>query len=136
MLKVILDTNVFISGILTSEGNPSTIIKAWKRTRKFQLFVSEEIIQEVLKVMARLDVEADIILDWDKMIRKNAVLVKPDKKITAIQKDISDNKFLECAVKVKADYIVSGDKHLTELEEFQRIKIVNARQFLDILILF
>lgn len=133
MLKVVLDTNVFISGILTSEGNPSIIIKAWKRTKKFQLFVSEEIIQEALKIMSRLGVEADIVLDWNKMIRNNAILVNPDKKITIIQKDVSDNKFLECAVKAKADYIISGDKHLKELREFQKIKIINARQFLEIL---
>ncbi|GAF69915.1 unnamed protein product [marine sediment metagenome] len=133
LLKVVLDTNIFISGILTSEGNPSIIIKAWKRTRKFQLFISEEIIGEVLKVMVRLNVGADIVLDWDKMIRKNASLVISDKKIKAIQKDISDNKFLECAVTAGADYIVSGDRHLKELGEFKQIKIINARQFLDIL---
>ncbi|MBL7081296.1 MAG: putative toxin-antitoxin system toxin component, PIN family [Candidatus Omnitrophica bacterium] len=133
MLRVVIDTNVFISGVLVEEGNPSIVIKAWKRTQKYQLFVTEGIIQEILGVMKRLSVNADIIRDWDNAIRKNAVSVVPTRKIEAIKEDSSDNKFLECAVESCADYIVTGDKHLRRLNEFEGIKIVNARKFLDIL---
>lgn len=133
MLKVVIDTNVFISGVLTTGGNPSVLIKAWKRTRKYQLFVTEEIIQEVLRVMIRLNVNADIIVDWDKTIRKNAIQVVPTRKIEVIEEDPTDNKFLECAVESNADYIVTGDKHLKKLSEFEGIKIVDVREFLDIL---
>ena len=133
MLKLVIDTNIFVSGVLVEGGNPSVIIKAWKRTQKYQLFVTEEIIQEVLRVMQRLNVNPDIIADWDRVIRKNAISVIPTKKIEAIKDDPSDNKFLECAIEVSADYIVSGDKHLKGLKEFKGIKIVSAKEFLGIL---
>ncbi len=133
MLKVVIDTNIFISGVLVEGGNPSLIIKSWKRTQKYQLFVTEEIIQETLRVMQRLNVHPEIITDWDKAIRKNAISVVPTRKIEAIKEDPSDNKFLECALEVRADYIVSGDNHLKGLKEFQGIKIVSAKEFLGIL---
>jgi putative PIN family toxin of toxin-antitoxin system len=133
LLKVVIDTNIFISGVLVEGGNPSLIIKSWKRTQKYQLFVTEEIIQETLRVMQRLNVHPEIITDWDKAIRKNAISVVPTRKIEAIKEDPSDNKFLECALEVRADYIVSGDNHLKGLKEFQGIKIVSAKEFLGIL---
>ena len=133
MLKVVIDTNIFVSGVLVEGSNPSLIIKAWKRAKKYQLFVTEEILQEILKVMQRLDVPHNIITDWNKVIRKNALFVVPSKKIEAIKEDPSDNKFLECAIESGADYIISGDKHLKGLKEFQGIKIVSAKEFLGIL---
>lgn len=133
MLKVVIDTNVFISGVLVETGNPSLVIKAWKRAHKYQLFITEEIIQEVLKVMHRLNVNADIIADWDKVIRKNAISVIAARKIEVIKEDPSDNKFLECAIEAQADYIISGDKHLKKLVEFEGIKIIDVRKFLDVI---
>ncbi len=133
MLKVVIDTNVFVSGVLTKGGNPSVVIKAWRRTRKYQLFITEEIIQEVLRVMKRLNIKADIIADWDKLLRKRAIQVVPARKIEVIREDPSDNKFLECAIESYADYIVTGDEHLKKLNKFEGIEIVSARKFLDIL---
>lgn len=133
MLKVVIDTNIFVSGVLVEKGNPSLVIKTWKRTQKYQLFITEEITQEILKVMQRLNVNTDIIGDWDRTIRKNAISIVPTRKIEAIKEDPSDNKFLECAIEARADYIVTGDKHLKKLNEFEGIKIVDPRKFLDIL---
>lgn len=133
MLKVVIDTNVFISGVLVEAGNPSLVIKAWKRARKYQLFITEVIIQESLNVMHRLNVDTGIITDWDKAIRENAISVVPARKIEVIKEDPSDNKFLECAIEAQADYIISGDKHLKKLVEFEGIKIIDVREFLDIL---
>ncbi|MEK7849512.1 MAG: putative toxin-antitoxin system toxin component, PIN family [Candidatus Omnitrophota bacterium] len=133
MLKVVIDTNVFISGVLVEAGTPSLVIKAWKRARKYQLFITEEIIQESLKVMHRLKVDTGIIADWDKVIRENAISVVPARKIKVIKEDPSDNKFLECAIEAHADYIISGDKHLKKLVEFEGIKIIDVKKFLDIL---
>lgn len=133
MLKVVIDTNVFISGVLVEDGIPSMVLKVWKRTLKYRLFITEEAIQEILKVMARLNISANIIGEWENVIRRDAIQVKPKRKIEAVREDTSDNKFLECAVECQADYIVTGDKHLQNLSEFEGIKIVNARKFLDIL---
>lgn len=133
MLKVVIDTNVFISGILTEGGNPSLVIKIWKMSHKYQLFITEDIIQEILRVLKRLNVIVDIITDWNEALRKNAIFVKSVRKIEIIKEDPHDNKFLECAVEAAADYIISGDRHLYEISEFEGIKIVNAKEFLNIL---
>jgi len=133
LLKVVIDTNVFVSGVLVEAGGPALVIKAWKRSRKYQLFITEEIIHESLEVMRRLNVDRGIIADWDKTIRRNTIFVVPTRKIEAIKEDPSDNKFLECAIEARADYIISGDKHLKGLIEFEGIKIINTRKFLDVL---
>lgn len=133
MLKVVIDTNIFISGVLIGRGNSAIILKAWKRARKFQLFVSQEIIQEILRVMRRLGVAEDIVIDWEKTLTTDTVVVSPARKIHVVKDDPSDNKFLECAVEVKADYIVTGDKHLKKVDKFEDVKIINPKEFLDIL---
>lgn len=52
-------------------------------------------------------------------------------KIIEITEDLEDNKILEAASEAKADYIISGDKHLLKLKEFKGIKIVKAKEFLE-----
>lgn len=133
MLKVVLDTNIFISGILVEKGNPAIVIKAWKRAHKYQLFITEEIIREILRVMKRLNIPQSIINEWDVVIRKNAVKIISGKKVEVIKDDPADNKFLECALECQADYIVSGDKHLKNLNRFKKTRIVNPEEFLKIL---
>lgn len=133
MLKVVIDTNVFISSILTAEGESSLVIKAWKRTNKYQLFVTKEIISENIRVMKRLHIPADIIEEWEKMIKDNAIHVNPKRKIEVIPEDPSDNKFLECAVEAKADYIITGDKHLKKINKFEGISIITIKKFMQIL---
>jgi uncharacterized protein len=132
LLKVVIDTNIFISGILT-EGSPYSVIRAWKRGKKYQLFITEEIISEILKVMKRLKVDTNIIADWNKLLQENATLVRPARKINVVTEDTSDNKFLECAVECNADYIVTGDQHLKKLRKFDNIPIVTPSQFLNII---
>lgn len=47
--------------------------------------------------------------------------------------DPDDNKFLECAIAGGADYIVSGDAHLVEMEEYRGIQILTPAEFLVVL---
>jgi predicted nucleic acid-binding protein len=49
-----------------------------------------------------------------------------------VQDDPDDNKFIECALECRADYIVSGDTHLLNLKEYEGIKIINAGEFLEV----
>ncbi len=60
-------------------------------------------------------------------------IIQPRTKVDAVKEDPTDNKFLEAAMEADADYIVSGDKHLLKLKEFSGIKIVKAKQFLEML---
>ena len=130
---------------MSSEANPAKIFfspeNVTKLYKTIQIYLKQnhnvdigrEYLEQLIKVMKRLNINPGIIADWDKTLRKNAIQVIPTKKINVIKEDPTDNKFLECAVESHADYIVSGDKHLKRLKEFKKIKIVTVNKFLDIL---
>jgi putative PIN family toxin of toxin-antitoxin system len=64
-------------------------------------------------------------------LEANALIVEPDFSLAAIPEDPDDNRVLECAVAGKADYIVSGDRHLLKLHSYLDISIVTVWQFMD-----
>jgi|SRR3989304_4050210 len=99
MLKVVLDTNVYISAILVG-GKP-----------------------EVRVQQALLDI---------KSITK---FTNPKLKVSDIKEHDPDNRILECALKEKVDYLVSGDtKHLQPLKEYWSVKILSPADFLETLL--
>jgi len=132
MLRVVLDTNVYISAILFG-GKPEEIRKLLKEG-KIDVLISEAIILEIAEVLRRK-------FDWENWqisqvvdeIREIAALAVPRQSISLI-KDDTDNRILECAVEGNAHYIVSGDKHhLLPLREYKGIKILNPNEFLRLL---
>lgn len=66
-----------------------------------------------------------------KNYKRLSVKVKPEKKYFAVKEDSNDDKYIDCSMEVKAEYIISGDKHLLKLKEFSGIKIVKAKDFLE-----
>ena len=64
-------------------------------------------------------------------VYRKAEFVSPQERISNIQPDPKDDKFLEAALAGKADFIVSGDKHMLDLKEFRSIPIITGREFLD-----
>ncbi len=60
-------------------------------------------------------------------------VVNPDIKLDVIKSDPDDNKILECAVACGAFYVVSGDRHLLDLKEYGKIKIITPKAALDML---
>jgi putative PIN family toxin of toxin-antitoxin system len=130
-MKVVLDTNVFISGIFFS-GPPYQILKAW-RDGRIQLVLSEEILEEYLRVsevlserfpniqigpfLELLTVEAEFVSAFD--------LPKP------VCADPDDDKFIECAIAGKAEAIISGDKHLLNASGYQGLEVMTPREFAD-----
>lgn len=62
----------------------------------------------------------------------NASKVKPIQKVFMVKEDSEDNKFLECALEGKADYLITSDRHLLELGEFAQTKICKPTQFLKL----
>ncbi|HSO62684.1 MAG TPA: PIN domain-containing protein [Desulfobacterales bacterium] len=54
-------------------------------------------------------------------------------KLNVVLEDPDDNKFIECAVALKARFLVSGDKHLTGIKDYMKIKIVSPKEFLDLM---
>jgi putative PIN family toxin of toxin-antitoxin system len=131
-MRVVLDTNIFISAVLG--GKVGSIIDEWK-AGKFTLVVTDEIAREYLDVINRPKFkipEIEIVSVTDYLLR-TAEFVTSEEKINVIIADMTDNKFLEAAVAGKVKYIVSGDKHLLELESFRGISIIKANEFIALL---
>jgi len=104
---------------------------------KVELYSSEEILKELAKVLTYPKIEK--ILKESGLSKKMVMesvsqklkFIRPKTKIDLIKEDISDNKFLECALEANAKYIVSGDRHLLKLNKFKNIEIITARKFLE-----
>ncbi|MBU4314529.1 MAG: putative toxin-antitoxin system toxin component, PIN family [Actinobacteria bacterium] len=129
-LKVVLDTNIYISAILFG-GNPERIRKLSKE-KKLEILISEAIISEVAEVLRKKfnwkSWQISQIIDE---IRETATLIIPNQTLSMTKKDEDDNRILECAVEGKVQYIVSGDKqHLLPLKEYQGVKILSPAEFL------
>jgi len=132
-MKVVFDTNVFISAVLFG-GNPETVFDLAKREKSVTLFISEGIIQETARI---LKIKFDIS-DWHinrvlNNIRNNSTLVIPTISVSKITTHNEDNRILECALTAQADYLISGDKkHILSLKKFRGITILSPAEFLKI----
>jgi putative PIN family toxin of toxin-antitoxin system len=100
--------------------------------RKFQLVVSDDILRELAGVLRRPKIgwsEARIDAAIGSLLRFSEK-VRPEKRLSVVERDESDNRILECAEVGEADIVVTGDKHLLDLEAFGKIRIVTVRDFL------
>ena len=128
MTRVVLDTNIFISAFLFG-GKPALILR-WIEEDRMTLCYSEPIRKEVEEVLAEK-------FHWpEEMIALACIpywsiglCVKPKRKFQACS-DPDDDRVLECAVEAEASAIVSGDKHLLSMLQFERIPILTPNQFL------
>src|SRR3989339_103601 len=128
-MKVVLDTNIFISGIFW-KGSSNRVITNWKEG-KFTLVTSLEVISEIIKVLKdfKIRLSDEIIKEWVDLIVRNSIIVEPKDKIKIVKNDPKDNIFIETAVAGNVDYIVSQDNHLLKLKEFRGIKIITPEEF-------
>lgn len=133
MIRVVADTNIYISAILFG-GKPEEIRKL-ARQGTIELLVSETILAEIAGVLKRkFDWSDWQISEVIKDIRSITTLITPVSSLSVIKEDEPDNRVLECAAEGKAQYIVTGDEHhLQPLKEFRRITILNSAQFLELL---
>lgn len=138
MLKAVLDTNVLVSGLLKRGrgGVPDQILR---RLEKYQLFCAKEILEETRRVLHYPRIQKkhrltdEEIRQYLTYLRSVAVLVEDLPALEVIHEDPDDNVILACAVKAKADYLVSGDPHLKRLRTYRGVRIVSPAEFLKIL---
>ncbi len=130
--RVVLDTSTIVSALIG--GVSGEILELWRGNR-FDVIISEDIVEEYAKVLKRpkFDFSPRAIEKALDYVRRKGIWVTPRKKLEVIREDPDDNKFLEAALEGKADYILSGDKHLLALGEFEGIPIIGSREFLEIL---
>jgi len=141
MIRVVLDTNILISAIISPNGKNARILE-WERKGHIELLFSPATIEEAWKVLRypklkkilqknKLNSEtAEISLE---NIIKSSIVVPGQITVDTLEEDPSDNVFLACAVEGQADFIVSGDGHLNSLKSFHRIQIVDTLILLKIM---
>ena len=131
-MRIVADTNIFISGIFWEGNFSSKVISLW-RNRKIDLISSVPIIEELVSNLKgfKIKMDEETVQEWENMILENAVLVEPEEKIDIVKDDSDDNKFIEAAVTGKASYIVTQDNHLLKIKEFRGIKILTPEEFLS-----
>ena len=135
MHKVVFDTNVFISAIIKGKSNPGRLLDM-VRGGEIELVLSPEILSEIQavlhypKIKKIHQLQSEAINAFLKHIASIAQVVQPAKHLGVIKDDPSDNIYLECAVEAHADFIVSGDHHLTDLKAYEGIRIMDPATFL------
>lgn len=133
-MRIVLDTNVLVSALI-GEGKPAKLVRKILEKR-VDLLTSKPILDEFVDVIARPKfVEyagEDQVKDFLQLIVDVSFVVDAKSKFNIIA-DKSDNSILATAHDGKADYVVSGDKHLLRLKRFRGIKIITVHQALSIL---
>ena len=137
MLKVVLDTNIFVSSLLVKAGLPAQVLDAW-RERRYLLIISPAIIAEIRaalsypRIRRKYAITDEDIEQLVALLERDALVVPGDADVTsAIPEDPADEMVLACALDAQADVIISGDRHLLEMGSYQAISILTARQFLE-----
>lgn len=131
MHKVIIDTNVFISGILFG-GNPKKILKTWL-AKKIIFCLSPELKAEIIgKLERKFSLQQESLLFLEKTLDTYSKKYIPKQKIK-ICKDPQDNFLLELAEECNANYIISGDKFVLELKKYKNTHIISPKEFLEII---
>ena len=136
-MKIVIDTNVFISA--TFWDGPSEKVIAELESRNIKLILSRAILKEFARVLQYDEIQnkiKDKDLEMKYTLQKIASLskiVEPSQKIRVVTDDPDDDKFIEAAVEGKCEYIVSNDKHLLNLRNYKQITIVKPEEFLTLL---
>ena len=130
MDKVIIDTNVFISGLLFG-GNPEKVLKSWTRN-EFILCISPELQTEIINTLeGKFKATEDYINKLLTDLKTHSQKFIPQTKISLVR-DPKDNFLLELAEEAKADFIITGDKDLLILKKYKNTKVISVKEFLNV----
>ena len=127
-MKIVVDTNVLISALGWQRSEYFLVRKIFQGA--IALYMSPQMLEKFIQVSRRekFGFHPDEIEEFITSLIEVCDMVIPRQRIEVIKEDPSDNMFLECAIEAKADYIVSGDKHLLKSKEFEGIPIINSAE--------
>lgn len=138
--RVVIDSNILISAIITRDGSPSKLLDLWFQDL-FILFISENILQEIKeafeskKISSRYFITIDKLHSWLFAFRSGAEISFPisDKKLEIHCRDKKDDHVLGLALAADSDYLITGDKDLLILngnKGLNKLQIVTVNHFL------
>jgi putative PIN family toxin of toxin-antitoxin system len=132
-MKVVLDTNVLVSALIKA-GKPRDLFN--KLAKNKQIVLSRAILEEFLDVIEDIKVakytsEQDTAVFLE-ALGNAATIVQVKSRFKAVKEDPDDDIIVRAAYDGKADYIVSGDRHLLALKEFKGIRILTVDEMLNI----
>lgn len=130
-MRVVFDTNIFISAfIIPGRQGEKAVLKIIED--QDSLLISADIIKEVLSVLSsKFGRDREALSHVAVTLSELAELVKPARRIRLL-KDEPDNRILECAVSGRADFLVTGDKKILQLQEYKGVKIITLREYLEL----
>jgi putative PIN family toxin of toxin-antitoxin system len=129
-MKAVLDTNVFVSSFFG--GNPRQVIDLWK-TGELTLCLSKDVLDEYVAVLERLfGSEKAELKELLYLLAKgpNLPFTIRTPKLHIVDEDPDDDKFIACAVALKAEYLVTGDKALLRTGSYGNVRILTPADFL------
>jgi len=131
-IKAVYDTNILVSAFIGKGAPYKALVAVFEG--KVRLILSPDIMLELEDVISRPKFRYD-----EKQIRKiltvifqASQIVEPDIFLDIVKEDPSDNRIIEAAISGGAKYIVTGDSHLLNLKEIDKIKIIPVREFLKL----
>ena len=136
MVRAVFDTVVFVSALINPHGRCGRLL--FELFDRYELVLSPAIIREILEVLLRpsvvsratklREIRLEDILD---LLRLSEV-VEPQAKL-AVSRDPKDDVFVETAMEGRADFLVSEDKDLLELDGYRGLRVVRCREFLELI---
>ncbi len=132
MLKIVVDTNVIVSAFLKPYSNPALIL-ALIAQQEVNLCLSKNILteyQEVFTYQKFKHLNQDKVKIFLSQIERDALWIEPQLTVNILKDDPEDNKFLECALAAKADFLITGNTKHFPLHSFYHTRIVTPAKFL------
>ncbi len=130
-MRVVFDTNIYISALVFPGGLAEKAIYRVLEG-KDELFISKAILDELLRLLAtKFSKDREELARLAVWLSEIAQFVSPKRKITVLR-DEADNRILECAVEAGAEVIVTGDREILDLVQFEGIRILSLREYLGL----
>lgn len=135
-MKVVVDTNILLSGLMLPNSKPGRIVTAWRENR-FDLVLSQFQLDEIgsvltyPKIRKRLKWSEPEIAQFLKQIFLRSVFLGEIDTVAEVPADSGDNLILSAYIIADAEYLVTGDKGITELR--RKYNILSASEFVALL---
>lgn len=136
MIKVVFDTVVFVRSLINPYSWWGKII--FEYSNNYRLFVSKPVLKEIFEVLQRPELTSlfSSLKDFDKdrviQIISQAEAVRIP-NVARVSRDINDDFFIATAKAANAQYLVSADRDLLDIKEYEGIEIIDAQTFIKII---